>query len=71
MVGSITRPVKELKAFQRIFLKPGESREVTFKLTATDLSFYGKDMTFGAETGEFRVWVGKSSADNDLKGTSF
>jgi len=71
MVGSITRPVKELKGFQRINLKPGESREVTFKLTATDLSFYRKDLTFGTETGEFMVWVGKSSADHDLKGISF
>jgi beta-glucosidase len=63
LVGSVTRPVKELKGFQKINLAAGESRAVTFKLTATDLSFYRKDMTFGFEPGKFTVFVGGNSRD--------
>ena len=47
MVGSVTRPVKELKGFRRIFLKKGESKTVTFDLTMNDLSFYRKDIDLG------------------------
>lgn len=61
LVGSVTRPVKELKAFEKIALLPGESKTVTFKLTAKDLSFYKRDMTFGVEPGKFVVFVGGSS----------
>lgn len=63
LVGSITRPVKELKGFQKIMLKAGESRTVTFTLTERDLSFYRRDMTFGAEAGEFEIMVGGNSED--------
>jgi len=70
-VASITRPVKELKAFQRIALKPGESQTVSFTLDETDLAFYNADMEFTAEPGRFEVMVGGSSADEDLLKASF
>ncbi|MCW5923620.1 MAG: glycoside hydrolase family 3 C-terminal domain-containing protein [Saprospiraceae bacterium] len=63
LVGSVTRPVKELKGFQKIMLKAGESREVKFTLTERDLSFWRGDMTFGTEAGEFDIMVGGDSAD--------
>ncbi|GAB5526157.1 MAG: beta-glucosidase BglX [Roseivirga sp.] len=63
LVGSVTRPVKELKGFQKIDLKAGESRKVTFSLTAQDLAFYTRDMSFEAERGEFEVFIGTSSAE--------
>jgi len=63
IVGSVTRPVKELKGFEKIMLKKGESKDVVFKLTANDLSFYKKDMTFGAEPGKFQVMIGGNSRD--------
>lgn len=63
LVGSVTRPVKELKGFQKIMLKAGESRMLTFTLTEHDLSFYRRDMTFGAEPGEFEIMVGGNSMD--------
>jgi beta-glucosidase len=63
MVGSVTRPVKELKGFQKIFLKKGETRTITFTLTSNDLAFYTKDMTFKAEPGKFKVFVGTNSVD--------
>jgi beta-glucosidase len=62
-VGSITRPVKELKGFQRVFLTKGSKITVEFSLTQADLSFYGKTMKFQAETGEFIVYAGGNSAD--------
>lgn len=61
MVGSVTRPVKELRGFKRVFLKKGESKKLIFKLTNHDLSFYRKDMTFGSEPGRFEVFVGDNS----------
>jgi beta-glucosidase len=63
MVGSITRPVKELKGFQKIFLKKGESRQVVFELTDEDLKFYNSDLKFVAEPGDFKVFVGGNSRD--------
>ncbi len=63
LVGSVTRPVKELKGFQKIALKAGESRKVTFSLTAEDLAFYTRDMSFKAERGEFEAFIGTSSAE--------
>ncbi len=69
LVGSVTRPVKELKGFEKINLKPGETKTVTFQLTSKDLSFYRKDMTFGPEAGEFKVFVGTSS--QNVKEASF
>jgi beta-glucosidase len=63
LVGSVTRPVKELKGFQKVMLQPGESKEITFTLTAKDLSFYKRDMSFGTEPGKFYVFVGGNSRD--------
>lgn len=63
LVGSLTRPVKELKGFQKVMMKPGESKTITFTLTEKDLSFYRADLTFGAEPGKFQVFVGGNSRD--------
>lgn len=60
-VGSIVRPVKELKGFQRITLKAGDSKIVEFKLSTDDLAFYGSDMKRKAESGDFNLWVGGTS----------
>ncbi len=61
MVGSVTRPVKELKGFRKIFLPRGEKQIVKFSLQASDLAFTRADGTFGTEPGDFRVFVGGSS----------
>ncbi|HEX7062192.1 MAG TPA: beta-glucosidase BglX, partial [Woeseiaceae bacterium] len=63
LVGSVTRPVKELKGFEKIRLAKGETRRVAFSLSDADLAFWRRDMTFGAEPGEFRLYIGTSSAD--------
>ena len=67
LVGSIARPVKELKGFQKIFLKAGESKTVEFTLKASDLSFYGRDLVKKTEPGDFEIWISKNSAEG-LKG---
>lgn len=61
-VGSVTRPVKELKAFRRVFLRSGETRRVSFTLPASSLAYWGRDMTYGVEPGAFTLWVGPDSA---------
>jgi beta-glucosidase len=66
LVGNVTRPVKELKGFQRIRLKPGERRLVSFVLRPEDLAFYGRDMKLMIEPGEFHAWIGGSS-DAELR----
>ncbi len=58
-----TRPVKELKAFQKISLKAGESREVTFDLTTEDLKYYNHDLAYVCEPGDFEVMIGPNSRD--------
>ncbi|WP_315975870.1 beta-glucosidase BglX [Parapedobacter soli] len=63
VVGSVTRPVKELKGFRKIWLDPGQSQHVTFELTAEDLKFYDADLDYVAEPGEFAVFVGTNSRD--------
>lgn len=63
MVGSVTRPVKELKGFEKISLTPGESKQVSFTISTDDLKFYTRDMSFKAEPGDFKVFVGTSSAE--------
>jgi beta-glucosidase len=60
---SVTRPVKELKGFQKINLKAGETKTVSFTVGVKDLSFYNADLKFGAEPGRFRVFVGGNSRD--------
>jgi len=61
IVASITRPVKELKAFERISLKPGEKKTVTFNLAADSLAFYDADMVRKVEPGMFKLMIGNSS----------
>ncbi len=61
VAASRTRPVKELKGFERITLQPGERRRVQFTLTPEHLGFYNRDMRFVVEPGEFKVFVGGSS----------
>lgn len=61
LVGSVTRPVRELKGFRRLRLKPQETVTVEFKLHASDLAFYGRQMTLVTEPGEFHAWIGGSS----------
>ncbi|PRD47156.1 beta-glucosidase BglX [Sphingobacterium haloxyli] len=63
LVGSITRPVKELKGFQKIFLKKGESRDVTFEISVEDLKFYNNELEFVAEPGDFKLFIGTNSSD--------
>lgn len=62
LVGSLARPVRELKGFEKITLQPGESRDVEFTLSASDLAFWHLDMQRYAEPGTFRVWVSSDSA---------
>lgn len=63
VVASTTRPVKALKGFQKVMLSPGETKKITFNLTADDLSFYRSDNTFGMEPGAFDVMVGGNSSE--------
>ena len=63
LVGSITRPVKELKGFQKINFKAGENKTVHFTIHVKDLSFYKSDLSFGYEPGKFQVFVGGNSRD--------
>uniref|UniRef100_UPI0035616169 glycoside hydrolase family 3 C-terminal domain-containing protein n=1 Tax=Draconibacterium sp. TaxID=1965318 RepID=UPI0035616169 len=65
-VGSITRPIKELKGFEKINLKPGDVKNVSFELKADDLQFFNGD-DFVIEPGDFEVWIGPNS-DEGLKG---
>ena len=62
LVGSLTRPVRELKGFEKITLKPGESRDVKFTLKASDLAFHTSSETTVVEPGDFQVWVSTDSA---------
>lgn len=61
LVGSVTRPVRQLKGFERITLGPGESREVEFTICKETLSFYRQDMTWGPESGDFNIFIGGAS----------
>lgn len=61
LVGSVTRPVRELKGFERAWLEPGESREVHFTLTPANLAFPGRDMRKVVEPCRFRIFVGGDS----------
>ncbi|WP_284651987.1 beta-glucosidase BglX [Flavobacterium terrisoli] len=61
LVGSVTRPIKELKGFQKIDIKKGEKQTVTFEISVEDLKFYNSDLQFVAEPGEFEVFIGTNS----------
>lgn len=67
IVGSVARPVKELKGFERIHLKKGESRTVSFDITAEQLKFYNSTLNWACEPGEFEVMVGGNSRDVQTK----
>lgn len=69
LVGSVTRPVKQLKGFERITLAPGESRIVEFTLDRETLSFWRQDMSWGPESGDFQIFIG--GASNQVKNASF
>ena len=63
LVGSTTRPVKELKGFERIYLQPGQTRTVTFKIAPEMLKFYNYDLQYVIEPGDFQVMIGSNSRD--------
>ena len=63
LVGSVTRPVKELKGFQKIDLKAGESKNVSFTITPEDLKFYNYDLKYDWEAGDFVIMIGGNSRD--------
>jgi len=67
LVGSIVRPVNELKDFEKIKLQAGESKTVSFAIDVEKLSFYNRDLKWGAEPGEFELMIGASSRDIRLK----
>ena len=65
LVGSVTRPVKELKAFERVALKAGESRSLTVQIPIAELAFYGLDGEKKVEPGDFQLWVAGDSASGE------
>jgi beta-glucosidase len=67
LVSSVTRPIKELKGFQRITLQPGETKTVTLDITPESLAFYDVNMNYVVEPGDFEIMVGNSSSDSDLQ----
>jgi beta-glucosidase len=67
LVSSVTRPVKELKGFQKVSLKPGEKKTVALDIAPESLAFYDVDMKYVVEPGEFAIMVGTSSRDEDLQ----
>ncbi|WP_159021512.1 beta-glucosidase BglX [Formosa sp. L2A11] len=67
LVGSVTRPVKELKGFQKVLIKKGETQTITFKISVEDLKFYNSNLDFVAEPGEFEVFVGTNSDTKMMK----
>lgn len=69
--ATVVRPIKELKAFQKVYLKAGESKEITFEITKDLLMFYDQKLEKVFEPGNFLVYVGTSSRDRDLKMTHF
>lgn len=66
LFGSVTRPVKELKGFQKIELKAGETKVVSFTITPEDLKFFDADKNFVVEEGQFKLWIGGHSATDDF-----
>jgi beta-glucosidase len=65
-ISSVTRPIKELKGFQKVTLRPGEKKTVALEITAELLAFYDVNMKCVVEPGEFFIMVGNSSRDEDL-----
>ena len=69
-ISSATRPVKELKGYQRIFLKRGETKQVSFEINKETLAFYDIDMNYIVEPGDFSIMIGSSSDSKHLKSTT-
>jgi len=69
LVGSVVRPVKELKGFQQVFLKAGEAKEISFTISANDLRFYNDKLEYIFEPGDFKIFIGGNS--HDVKEASF
>lgn len=67
LFGKVSRPVRELKGFKKIFLKPGESTVVQFELTTNDLRFYDSELKYDWEAGDFEIMIGSNSADVKIK----
>jgi beta-glucosidase len=63
LVGSVTRPIMELKGFEKVMIKAGETKTITFKITNEQLSFYRQDLSYGSEPGKFQLFVGSNSRD--------
>lgn len=66
--SEVARPVKELKAFKKVFLEPGQAKKVLFRIPTEALAFYDRDMNFVIEPGDYRIMIGKSSEDIVLEG---
>ena len=64
LVGSVTRPVRELKGFQKVMLKKGESKNITFDIAEEDLKFYNSQLDFVSEPGKFEIFIGGNSNAN-------
>jgi beta-glucosidase len=69
LISSVTRPVKELRGFKKIYLEPGESRTVALDILPEHLAFTNIDMVYGIENGDFEIMVGSSSRNQDLAKT--
>ena len=67
LVSSVTRPIKELKGFQKVWLAPGETKTVALEIAAESLAFYDLNMKYVVEPGEFEIMIGNSSRDQDLQ----
>jgi beta-glucosidase len=67
LVSSVTRPIKELRAFEKVSLQPGETKTVSLEITPESLAFYDVNMKYKVEPGEFEIMVGSSSRNEDLK----
>lgn len=67
--ASTTRPIKELKGFQKVFLKKGEARDISFEISVEDLKFYNNELKFVAEPGDFKLFIGTNSSE--VKETQF
>ena len=65
LIGSVTRPVKELKRFTRVTLKPGEKKNVSFELPISELAFWNIDMVKTVEAGDFALWVAPDSQSGE------
>jgi len=67
VVASVTRPLKELKAFEKVFIKSGQTQTITFPIVGEDLKIWDKNMNWTAEPGEFKVMVGANSHQTESK----